>query len=255
MENWKSMGFAPIRLEDMDRVKLMNRTDTKYWFHIKHLESLLDAIRNDYYILTMQNEVALPYSTVYYDTAENRMYTAHHNGKLNRYKIRRRTYLLSGISFLEVKFKSNKGRTKKTRIAGKNHTSGFSAEEVAFLEKQTPFTAEQLSPSLSNHFERITLVNKNFGERCTLDFRLTFASLNKQFDLPNMVILEVKADGSPAGSPLVKALREMRIKSSGFSKYCIGKMLTDAGIKQNAFKPKIRQIEKTLETSNRLNNN
>ncbi len=25
--------FKPIRLEEMDKVKLMNRTDTKYWFH------------------------------------------------------------------------------------------------------------------------------------------------------------------------------------------------------------------------------
>ena len=44
----------------------------------------------------------------------------HQNKKLNRYKIRQREYLISDISFFEIKFKSNKGRTIKKRIKTKN---------------------------------------------------------------------------------------------------------------------------------------
>ncbi len=246
--------FAPIKLQEMDQVKLMNRTDTKYWFHTSHLHQLLETVQNDYFILTMENEVALPYSTIYYDTEKSRMFTAHHNGKLNRYKIRRRSYVLSGISFLEVKFKNNKGRTIKKRIPGNFEKNQFTENENIFLQKTTPFSVQDLSPSLTNNFSRITLVNRNFKERCTIDFNLHFSTNNKQIALNNLVIVEVKSEGSPSASPLARALRNQRIKTSGFSKYCIGRTVTDSSIKRNAFKHKIRMIERTINTENSLYN-
>jgi len=180
------------------------------------------------------------------------MFTAHHNGKLNRYKIRRRSYVLSGISFLEVKFKNNKGRTIKKRIQTDFGKDGFNDTENAFIWDITPFTADDLSPSLNNSFSRITLVNKNFSERCTIDFNLNFKSGYKQMMLNNLIIAEIKAEGSPSASPLARALRNKRIKSSGFSKYCIGKAITDASVKRNAFKHKIRMIEKIIKTKDNL---
>ena len=42
--------FDPIVLNEMEQVKLMNRTDAKYWFHITHLEQSLQTIRNNYFI-------------------------------------------------------------------------------------------------------------------------------------------------------------------------------------------------------------
>jgi len=245
--------FAPIRLDEMDKVKLMNRTDTKYWFNIKQLHQLLESVQDHYFILTMKNEVALPYCTIYYDTDTDGMFTAHHNGKLNRYKIRRRSYVNSGISFLEVKFKNNKGRTIKKRIPTE-FNNNFSEAENSFLQEITPFSVEELSPSLTNNFSRITLVNRNFKERCTIDFNLQFKTLQKQIALNELVIVEIKADGSPAASPLARALRNHRIKTSGFSKYCIGRTVTDSSIKRNAFKHKIRMIEKTISTKHSLYN-
>jgi len=240
--------FEPISLEEMDKVKLMNRTDTKYWFHTDHLQYLLENVQDSYYILTMFHEVALPYSTIYYDTHTNGMYTAHHNGKLNRYKIRRRNYVLSGISFLELKFKNNKGRTIKKRIRTDFGKDMFNETESAFIQDITPITTEDLRPSLTNNFSRITLVNKNFKERCTIDFNLNFKNGPKQTELNNLVVAEIKADGSSSASPLARAMRNQRIKISGFSKYCIGKAMTDSSVKRNAFKHKMRMIEKTIKT-------
>lgn len=245
--------FAPIKLEEMDKVKLMNRTDTKYWFHANHLYQLLEAVQENYFILTMNNKVALPYSTIYYDTNTNGMFTSHHNGKLNRYKIRRRSYVNSGISFLEVKFKNNKGRTIKKRIPTE-FNNNFNETESIFLQGNTPFSVDDLSPSLINNFLRITLVNKNFKERCTIDFNLGYKTANKQIELNYLVIVEIKADGSPSASPLARALRNQRIKNSGFSKYCIGRTVTDSTIKRNNFKHKIRMIEKTLSATTNLYN-
>ena len=254
MKEIKANKFKPIRLEEMEQVKLMNRTDTKYWFHKDSLSQLLEAVQNDYFILNMKDEVALPYSTVYYDTCENRMFSAHHNGKLNRYKIRRRSYVSSGISFLEVKFKNNKGRTIKKRIPTNFNSINFTSGEKDFLNELTPISAEGLNKTLVNNFARLTLVNKNFKERCTIDFNLEFSIGDKHISLDNLVIVEIKADGSPAASPLARALRNQRIKRSGFSKYCIGRTVTDSSLKRNAFKRKIRSIEKVLQTEKHLYN-
>lgn len=243
--------FSPIHLEEMEKVRLMNRTDTKYWFHESNLDLLLLSIEPNYYLLNMDGQVVLPYETMYYDTFKNGMYNSHHNGKLNRYKIRHRSYVSSGIRFLEVKFKNNKGRTLKKRIHS-DFNKGFSEKENNFLKALTPFSVEDLQPSLNNSFSRLTLVNKNFQERCTIDLNLSFTSKKKQLALHKLVIVEIKADGSSSASPLARALRDQRIKKSGFSKYCIGRSVTDTGLKRNNFKHKVRMITKTLNTIEQL---
>ena len=55
------------------------------------------------------------YDTLYYDTLDLQMYLRHHDRQLRRQKIRVRTYVDSQLTFLEVKNKSNKGRTLQAR--------------------------------------------------------------------------------------------------------------------------------------------
>jgi hypothetical protein len=54
----------------------------------------------------------------------------------------------------------------------------------------------------------------------------------------DLVIIELKRDGN-VYSPVLEILRRLRIKPSGFSKYCIGSVLTNEELKSNLFKPKI----------------
>lgn len=248
----KTELLESIQLKEMDRVKLMNRTDTKYWFHYQCLQQILHEIQNDYFVLEINNESKLPYTTSYYDTLNNNMFTEHHNGKLNRYKVRRRSYVSSGISFLEVKFKSNKGRTIKKRISSEFGNSAFTDQEIEFLSRYIPFNPDELHFTLINNFSRLTLVNKNFKERCTIDMNLRFEMADKSIALEDLVIVEIKSDGKIENSPLALALYEQRIKPSGFSKYCVGRTLTDVALKRNAFKGKIKRIEKTINTNNNL---
>lgn len=238
--------FEPIKLEEMEQVKLMNRTDRKYWFHTSKLAAILQEIKFDYFLLNIDGESALPYSSVYYDTTANTMYTAHHNGKLNRYKIRKRTYVSSGISFLEVKFKNNKGRTIKKRIPAELGKTHFSVDETEFVNRITPFLSTELKPTLVNEFTRLTLVNKNFSERCTIDLNLKYTAAGQRILLEDIVIVEIKAAGNSGISPLALALRNARIKTSGMSKYCIGRSLTNPLLKRNTFKEKLRKIEKEI---------
>ncbi len=244
----------PIKLEDMGRVKLMNRTDTKYWFHAGQVNHLLNSIKEDYFILHIDNLSVQSYSSTYFDTSDNIMYSQHHNGKLNRFKVRRRSYLSSGLSFLEVKIKNNKGKTKKKRIGSEFGRMEFTAQELEFLIKHIPFECTDLHPSLRNQFSRITLVNKNFRERCTIDLDLQFQFENKFTSMDNLAIVELKSDGRDSISPVMLSLRDLRIKSSGFSKYCVGRSIIDPDLKRNNFKRKIRSIEKVIHSNNILNN-
>lgn len=240
--------FETIKLKEMGAVKLMNRMDHKYWFHIDFLPGLLSSVSDDYYVLEIDGQSELPYSTSYFDTHQNHMFVAHHNGKLNRYKIRRRSYVSSGISFLEVKFKNNKGRTMKKRISSDINSLQFNEKESDFIESSSPFSTGDLNLSLINSFSRITIVNKNFKERCTIDLGLAYEYAGKHVSLNDLVIVEIKIDGLAKASPLAKALSAQRIRPAGFSKYCVGRTVTDSDLKRNYFKNKIRRIEKTIHT-------
>ena len=244
--------FQPIHLKEMDKVKLLKRIDTKYWFRIDGLEGLLKSIKDEYFILNINGSNIQAYSTTYYDTDDNIMFSQHHNGKLNRYKVRRRNYENSNLSFLEVKFKSNKRRTIKTRRSAAFGQTGFSDREKEFLNSLIPYNCEYLHPSLSNKFMRITLVNKNFNERCTIDLNLTFCAVDTNITLNELVIIEIKSDGRKTASPLALTLRDSRIKQRGFSKYCIGCTVTNPKLKRNNFKQKIRSLERTLQVDDQL---
>ena len=244
--------FKPIHLDEMDQVKLLKRVDTKYWFHSDELDDLLESIKGDYFILNINDSCVQSYATTYYDTDEYTMFSLHHNGKLNRYKVRRRNYTDSNLSFLEVKFKNNKRKTIKTRTLADYKQIGFNEKEKEFLNNLIPYDCDHLHPSLSNEFLRMTLVNKNFQERCTIDFNLHFNTKEYEIALNDLVIIEIKSDGYSSGSPLALALRDAHIKKCGFSKYCIGCTVTNPRLKRNNFKRKIRRIEKILQTNNNL---
>lgn len=244
--------FEGISLSEMDAVKLMNRTDRKYWFHRDLLTKLLEDVSEQYYILEIGGERNLPYSTTYYDTQHDEMYINHHRGKLNRYKIRRRNYISTKSSFLEIKFKSNKGRTVKVRRASDYNNIGFDENDEEFIAQRSPYSCQDLKKSLENGFKRLMLVSKEMNERCTIDSSLKFISGNCEKKLEDLVIVEVKTDGR-SHSAIIDALNRMRIRPAGFSKYCMGRSLTDNTLKQNNFKVKHRTIYKKI--NNPIKNN
>ena len=80
------IDMPTLTLEEATKVRLMSRVDKKFWFRFSELENLLNAIKDDYYIQTVNGKKWQQYATQYFDTVDNKMYTLHHNGKLNRYK-------------------------------------------------------------------------------------------------------------------------------------------------------------------------
>ena len=240
-------SFNPISLEEMKSVKLMNRTDTKFVTNTSKLCELLQTAQHDYYLQEIAAQRNLEYDTTYFDTKAFDMYTMHQCGHANRQKIRFRTYCISDLQFMEVKTKNNHGRTKKKRIEV-NDMDLNDEEKRHFLKKHLRFEVDTLQPALSNHFSRITLVNKGMTERLTIDTGLRFHNLlnGKDKDMGQLVVIELKRDGL-VYSPVLHMLRQLRIQPHGFSKYCMGSALTgNDHLPVNRFKRKLIEINKLV---------
>ncbi len=239
-------SFAPISLAEMDNVKLMDRTDTKYTFPYGRLTEILSLIQDKYSILVVEGVRINRYETLYFDTVDLLLYHLHHSGKLNRYKVRHRTYVESKIGFLEVKFKNNKGRTFKTRIKQNAVCYEFNEEQQQnFIHNKTPYQSSDLKPVIWVNYNRITLVNKTSAERLTIDLNLEFKRDGSSIIHHDLVIAEVKQDGK-AYSPFIETMKKLHLREGSISKYCLGIALTYPNVKKNSFKPKIHSIKNLL---------
>lgn len=237
------LKFDPITLKEMDSVKLMNRTDTKYVFKTEQLPGFLDEVKDNYFVLDVNGVRASRYKTLYFDTDDFRLYMAHQNGKLNRNKVRYRSYVDSCLNYFEIKFKSNKERTLKDRIKRPEITEEITGKAKDFLQSKTEFAAENLKPKLWVNYTRITLVNKTSEERLTIDMDLHYLNDHKEKKLPEIVIAELK-QGKRANTAFVEVMREHRIKTASISKYCFGVIFLYENIKMNNFKSKLLTLNK-----------
>lgn len=239
--------FPATTLEEMSGVALLDRFDTKYILRADTAVALLAGLADDYRALDVAGARLQPYRTVYFDTPRFSLYRAHHSDLANRYKVRSREYVVSGLSFIEIKRKEKRDRTVKERIA----TAGFVRElgqaESGFVEANTPLPVSALTPTLLNSFRRLTLVSSVREERATLDFGLTFHADGRSIALPNLVVAEVKAAGRGRNSELARALREHGIRPSRFSKYCVGVAMLYPGQKHNRFNPELLQVQRIHE--------
>jgi len=226
----------------MDGVKLMDRTDTKYTFKADQLPALLKLTEPHYKCLQIEGKVISHYQTLYYDTEEMTLYKKHHNGELNRYKIRHRTYVDSNMGYLEVKFKNNKGRTIKERIKQKVVGNEFNETAIQFLSSELPFNPNVLKPVVWVNYGRITLVNKLTAERVTIDTGLQFVTDTKNITLDNLIIVEVKQDKKKR-SPFIDAMKSMHIREGSISKYCFAIAFTRNDVKKNNFKEKLFSLK------------
>jgi len=243
-------SMTPIELGDMDCIRLMNRTDTKYLTDMKTLPAILEKLENiGYYVFEIFGDRIHEYRSMYYDTPDLQMYLDHHNRRLVRQKLRTRCYVSSGRTFVELKLKNNHGRTKKKRLEIPHEeyaVESFKNPEVlSWLEERMGCSLDNVSPALETTFSRITLVNPDMTERSTIDFDLCFHNerTGLSADMGRLVIIEVKQDGNTP-SPMREILLNSRVKPFRISKYCIGTAMTDPFVRSGRFKQKLMMINK-----------
>lgn len=237
--------FAPVTLNEMDGKKLMNRTDTKFVFPEAQLPLFLAELKPDYQVLDIDGNRISRYESLYFDTPGFDLYHQHQRGKLNRHKVRFRKYVESDLNFFEIKLKSNKNRTIKSRVEQERMQDIIADKAEKLLGKKTGLRPEELEPKFWVNFSRITLVNKHCAERTTIDLDLHFHRNGIQNHVENLVIAEVKQE-SNGHSPFIRLMKKHHIRRGSLSKYCYGVISLFKDIKQNNFKSNLRKINKVI---------
>jgi len=236
--------FKSISLVEMERVKLMNRTDTKFALSQKSLLLTLSELKNKYDCLEILGSKTPHYESLYFDDENFNFFHDHHKGKVNRFKVRIRKYVESNLLYLEVKHKF-KGRTDKKRIPSSDFSSVFDENQIQFLNKELNEN-KILKPTIWNSFQRITLVHKTLNERLTFDFNINFHHQNKEKNFANLVIAELKQEKLNRNSPFYILMKNQLIRPYRLSKYCLGSMeiLGENQLKFNRFKKKLLHLKK-----------
>lgn len=235
MDRFNLLKFDKTTLAEMNSVSLMKRVDTKFILKESQLLEVLSKLYEDYKILQIDQERLMKYSTLYFDSQNKKCFKDHHNGKLNRYKIRMRKYLVSDICFLEIKKKNNLGVTNKIRKQIKDFETDLSLDSKDFITNSN-INNLLFEPSLYNNFSRMTFVNKSEAERLTIDVDLSFSFGAKEKKFEKLVVIEIKQEGKRLNTTINRVLKSMSILPTNFSKYCIGISNTLDNIKSNRFK-------------------
>jgi VTC domain len=218
-----TVDFNPISLAELDGVQLLDRTDTKFVLSEAQLDSTLAALGDSYRVLDIHGVRRQRYRTVYFDTPALDLYHLHHKERARRQKVRTRTYLDSGLAFVEVKCKSNKGRTVKYRTPTPGLQRHLMGESLAFVAEHVSMDVATLLPVLTNDFLRVTLVNAALTERVTIDVDVIF-SVHRMTEatLGGLAIVEVKQSNLDRSSVLMRRLHDTRVQPVSVSKYCTG---------------------------------
>ncbi len=247
--------FRPVGLDDIGNYRLMNRIDTKYLISVRKVPELMTSMDGDYRVLDINNNRIFSYYTTYLDTDDFLFYNQHVTGRLSRNKVRYRKYETTGLTFLEIKHKTNKNRTIKWRIEH-NPGQGNECDRIAceFINEYLPQKTLRLKPVLISSFNRITLLGLEINERITIDRDLTYFDLDgNRVSFPYLSIIEHKRERLFNGSPMVKILKNNQIHATGFSKYCFGTALMQEDIpRKNMLKPKFLLINKIENEYNKL---
>jgi hypothetical protein len=235
--------FESVTLKQLDSVKLQNRMDTKYILSKAELLLLLEGIKDDQFVLEIDNNRVFNYKTIYFDTPDYQFYRDHHNGCVNRIKVRSREYVESKLSFYEIKRKLFGTRTDKQRKIIPAIYDEVPLADYNLIQYKR-LNNKPIEKKLSNNFKRITLTNKKFTERITIDLEIEFDNGKKQIHLPELVVIEVKQGKTDVFSNTIQMLKKLRVHESSFSKYVIGVSLLEENIKHNNFKPILLKLNK-----------
>jgi hypothetical protein len=239
------LSANPITLAEMDEVQLLCRNDTKYLLPLHNIEHLLTSALPYYRALEIKDSRSFAYYTKYLDTSDFDFYKQHVRNKYQRFKVRYRTYELTGATFLEVKCKKNPLQTIKFRTLVDAGCYDMNGQDQAFVSQYIPVAAASLNSVLVNKFYRVTLVNLNYKERVTIDFEIAFEKNNHVFaGFPYFAVAEIKSERSNQHSTFAEIMKKEGIQPIGFSKYCLGCAKVYNLPLQNTLKSNFLLIEK-----------
>lgn len=223
------IGQLPaISLEELNALaSLQTRVDRKYLVPARQLVGLLSTFDEQMQVLETDGVRAFDYDSVYFDTPTLDSYHLAAFGRRRRYKIRTRSYLNSGVSFLEVKTEGSRSATVKERIPyDLADRAVITADGASYIAETlagagTTLRPETLAPVLETKYARITLLLPASNSRATIDLDVAWTVPGREtLVLRDQVVLETKSGSAPGG--LDRHLWLAGIRPSRISKFATG---------------------------------
>ncbi|MEW9547383.1 polyphosphate polymerase domain-containing protein [Nonomuraea sp. NPDC050783] len=217
-------GAAPVGLEEVP--ELMSRVDHKYIVTADVMVRLAAELGDRFAVLRIAGRRQFRYSSTYFDTPDLLTFRQHRQERRRRFKLRTRTYVDGGGSWLELKLNGARGGTDKHRIpyddAPAHILTGQALDFVSdTLVSRLHLTApDPLGPVLSTDYRRVTLVDRSGTARLTCDSGLVCRSGDRRVAARrDLVLLESKsADGRAVAD---RVLRGLGARPVPVSKYCL----------------------------------
>ena len=182
--------LAPTSLAELNSAAgLLTRVDRKYLVPLERAQELVGGLTSDARVLDIDGRRRFSYASTYFDTPGLEAFMLTARKRRRRFKVRTRTYLDSGLCFLEVKTRGARGTTVKRRMGyhpdDASRLTGpgraFVAACLASAGVTGPAVARDvaaaLRPVLATTYERTTLHLPDAGARATIDTALTWRRL------------------------------------------------------------------------------
>lgn len=228
--------FAPIGLDELvEEAALLTRVDRKYVVPMAEVPDVLADVSEDARALEIDGLRVFAYRSTYLDTPDLVAYHAAGRGRRRRFKIRSRSYLDTGTSWLEVKTRGSRGTTVKERIAHPDlEDEPLSATGRDFIDEALDLggvrgvAAADLRPVVVTAYQRGTLLLPE-GDRVTIDVDLGWTGLRGDHEIdvdrPGVAIVETKTGSTP--SAVDRLLWRRGHRPTGISKFAVGLAATD----------------------------
>ncbi len=234
--------LSPVSLDVLvETADLQTRRDRKYLVPTSMLGPLIES--TDLRALDIEGRRDFRYESVYFDTPALVSYQAAAHGRRMRFKVRTRSYLDSGVSWLEVKTRDRRGLNTKERLAYDiEQRATLAAPGLRFLRtyEQIAPNSDELHAALTTRYHRATLLDEDSGGRATIDINVEWETpAGSQTSLPGMAIVETKTNGAPC--EIDHRLWSMHIRPTRISKYCSGLAALTPGLPANKWNRVLRR--------------
>lgn len=214
-------GLPTVELTELvERAALQTRVDRKYLLTPAHTEQVLARLATTEAprVLCIDGRRDSGYDSLYLDTPDLAGYHLAAHGRRRRFKVRRRTYLETGETWLELKTRGPRGATVKQRALGGDRAF----LDDAFCAAGLPdLRGVALVPVLTTTYRRTTLLLPRTDSRLTLDAGLRWATPDgRRLDLPHRVVVETKSGAQP--SAVDRLLWRSGVRPARISKFGTG---------------------------------
>ena len=219
-------GLRPISLPDLvAQAALLTRVDRKYVVPLTEADALVAAVADRGQVLEIDGKRQFGYRSTYFDTPARESFMTSGRSRRLRWKVRTRTYLDSGSSWLELKTRSARDHTLKQRVVHPDalELGGLTDPGRAFLAETIGGpTTDALEPVLVTAYRRTTLYLPASQSRVTVDVDLGWTSLSRYADLErtSLAIVETKTGSTP--SDMDRLLWRRGHRPARLSKYGVG---------------------------------